>query len=245
MQKEIKSCVVCGRTFETRSKSPNREKFCGDRCYGKFWNERLRDRKRANRKPVAERICESCGKAFTPDSSHPWAKTCSRPCGLARACQIRDTERAEQRDLSSRACPECGREFVPNLYAWKVQKYCSTSCARRVATRKYEGKNPKKGTDRARRRRYDGNWQLVLDRDGHRCQICGSTEKLTVHHWDGTGKDEEPNHDLENLMTTCTSCHGKLHHVKVRVLAGEVYVVGEVFDLLRVDSVKVLRREKQ
>jgi len=49
----------------------------------------------------------------------------------------------------------------------------------------------------------------VLQRDGWRCQICGSGQRLQVHHqkfrsqW---GSDEE-----QNLITLCATCHGRIH----------------------------------
>ena len=51
----------------------------------------------------------------------------------------------------------------------------------------------------------------ILDRDGHKCIICGSNRDLTIHHKDGNGRyTKEPNNDKENLITLCRSCHGIL-----------------------------------
>ncbi len=49
----------------------------------------------------------------------------------------------------------------------------------------------------------------VLDRDGWRCQNCGRTSELQVHHLcfrSVLGDD-----DLVNLITLCFSCHEKIH----------------------------------
>jgi len=57
----------------------------------------------------------------------------------------------------------------------------------------------------------------VLDRDEHRCQVCGRNGpgngglvNLEVHHIerDPDGMDQ---HDLENLTTLCRSCHSWVH----------------------------------
>lgn len=51
--------------------------------------------------------------------------------------------------------------------------------------------------------------RLVLERDGWRCQICGSSQHLQVHHLkfrSQSGGDEE-----QNLITVCTECHGRIH----------------------------------
>lgn len=49
--------------------------------------------------------------------------------------------------------------------------------------------------------------QLVRERDGNRCQSCGSTEHLCVHHRDF----EKTNHDLDNLILLCRKCHTREH----------------------------------
>jgi 5-methylcytosine-specific restriction endonuclease McrA len=49
----------------------------------------------------------------------------------------------------------------------------------------------------------------VLERDGWRCQVCGSMQCLQVHHLkfrSQSGGDEE-----QNLITLCTECHEQTH----------------------------------
>jgi 5-methylcytosine-specific restriction endonuclease McrA len=49
----------------------------------------------------------------------------------------------------------------------------------------------------------------VLARDGWRCQNCGSSKDLHVHH---LVKRSELGDDVEeNLITLCTLCHKKIH----------------------------------
>jgi len=49
----------------------------------------------------------------------------------------------------------------------------------------------------------------VLSRDSWRCQNCGASENLQVHHIQSRSK---LGHDsLENLITLCVSCHEALH----------------------------------
>jgi len=43
--------------------------------------------------------------------------------------------------------------------------------------------------------------ELVLTRDRHTCQECGSQEDLVVHHING------PSDDPDNLITLCRQCH--------------------------------------
>jgi 5-methylcytosine-specific restriction endonuclease McrA len=49
----------------------------------------------------------------------------------------------------------------------------------------------------------------VLQRDGWRCQFCGSMKNLEVHHQEfrsHLGRNVE-----ENLITLCHSCHSAAH----------------------------------
>ena len=51
--------------------------------------------------------------------------------------------------------------------------------------------------------------EKVLKRDGWRCQSCGRSENLHVHHMvfrSQLGDDVE-----ENLITLCCNCHQKVH----------------------------------
>ena len=51
--------------------------------------------------------------------------------------------------------------------------------------------------------------QQVLERDGWRCQVCGSMQNLQVHHLkfrSQAGGDEE-----QNLITLCEECHTRIH----------------------------------
>ena len=49
----------------------------------------------------------------------------------------------------------------------------------------------------------------VLERDGWRCQMCGSMQHLQVHHLkfrSHSGSDVE-----QNLITLCAECHARVH----------------------------------
>ena len=50
----------------------------------------------------------------------------------------------------------------------------------------------------------------VLERDGWRCQNCGSSNELHVHH---LAKRSELGDDaLDNLITLCAACHQAQHN---------------------------------
>jgi 5-methylcytosine-specific restriction endonuclease McrA len=90
-------------------------------------------------------------------------------------------------------------------------------CSRCGLTRPMSGRCPHCGPAhdmaKVRSRRTTARWErlrlAVLERDNHRCRICGSASDLTVHlHPDLRG-----DHDLaeaENCFTLCRSCHGRV-----------------------------------
>ena len=67
------------------------------------------------------------------------------------------------------------------------------------------------GRNLKRLNRHNGNYwkrhNMILNRDNHICQKCGSNEKPIVHHIDG----DDNNNELANLITLCAKCHLNLH----------------------------------
>ena len=53
-------------------------------------------------------------------------------------------------------------------------------------------------------KRYGGNGMKVWDRANGKCEICGSTENLCIHHNNGYSNA------LEDLVLVCRSCHRKI-----------------------------------
>jgi len=68
---------------------------------------------------------------------------------------------------------------------------------------------PKRPVLRLNSELYDQLRNQVLRRDGWRCQLCGGTSNLEVHHKEfrsRSGEDSE-----QNLITLCTKCHTHIH----------------------------------
>ena len=64
-----------------------------------------------------------------------------------------------------------------------------------------------RGRRRSQRRIPDGVRAEVFNRDGHRCQHCGTTERLTLDHiipFSGGGTD-----DPDNLQVLCGPCNSR------------------------------------
>jgi 5-methylcytosine-specific restriction endonuclease McrA len=58
---------------------------------------------------------------------------------------------------------------------------------------------------------YENLRQQVLQRDGWRCQSCGTMSNLEVHEQfrSQSGDDSE-----QNLITMCATCHCAAHNLK-------------------------------
>jgi 5-methylcytosine-specific restriction endonuclease McrA len=56
---------------------------------------------------------------------------------------------------------------------------------------------------------YEALRQLVLRRDGWRCQSCGTMNKLQVHHLEF--RSRRGNDNESNLITLCVDCHRQAH----------------------------------
>ncbi|MFZ0911759.1 MAG: HNH endonuclease [Candidatus Korobacteraceae bacterium] len=72
--------------------------------------------------------------------------------------------------------------------------------------KKIPAKNPRLRLDATT---YREPHRQVLERDSWRCQVCGSMQRLQVHHLkfrSHSGGDEE-----QNLITLCAECHARMH----------------------------------
>lgn len=74
--------------------------------------------------------------------------------------------------------------------------------------------------------KYGNNYYIVMKRDGYKCQICGSTEKLCVHHIDGYTKEDEENNQIERLITLCKSCQSKVCEGRETIPIGILEKIG-------------------
>lgn len=89
----------------------------------------------------------------------------------------------------------------------------------RAGGRRWYDKSGGKVWSRVQReqRYFSGNREDALDRDRHRCTICGSDHQLVVHHRDGNGRgSKRQNDDIANLQTLCRACHVDVHRSDIQ-----------------------------
>jgi 5-methylcytosine-specific restriction protein A len=68
---------------------------------------------------------------------------------------------------------------------------------------------PKRPRIRLDARAYHILRRKIMERDGWRCQACGSISGLEVHHMQ---RRSQSGHDSEdNLITLCSECHRGIH----------------------------------
>lgn len=67
---------------------------------------------------------------------------------------------------------------------------------------------------------YRGWRRLVLERDGHKCVLCGATERLECDHIKSYSQHPELRYDITNGRVLCHSCHVKTDNYGAKQLKG-------------------------
>jgi len=110
-------------------------------------------------------------------------------------------------------CDNCGKTFSAYPAHRKTSfKFCSCSCkAKTLRGGQFLGgeKHPLWKGGLSNKQGYLWSWKYIrpkiIKRDNE-CKICGSNEKLEVHHID----ENKHNNNCFNLITICKKCHTKI-----------------------------------
>lgn len=160
-------------------------------------------------------------------AKRPEAKYCSEKCRSRSETIARQRKLEEGRIIESKLCLICGNQFTPHVRNIH-QIYCSPKCLSKAMNTRAVSSGRKKEqyykhkaqyaslkskTDLAYKDeiRFSGNKKHVLERDSHKCTDCGKTKGLIIHHKDGSGKSNNPNNEIDNLITLCRPCHSNHH----------------------------------
>ena len=93
-----------------------------------------------------------------------------------------------------------------------MQPFVEDALSSQIHRRRLRQKQPRLRLDPAE---YKALKNQVLERDGWRCQDCGSAQMLEVHHINPRSK---LGHDAsENLIALCVDCHRRRHGRKFNV----------------------------
>lgn len=206
----IVSCAQCGTASVRQAAEVTKhfrrgltDFYCSNTCWGQA----------ENLKRHGERICARCG-APAPKANGCFGSQRQGRIFCSVACM--EAERAEELDarvLSRlKPCERCNAMFLPHTPA---ARFCSRACTDRSHSALMKGeRNPRwaGGVSQERTgphnvKRYREMRPFVMKRDGDRCVLCSSTERLEVHHI-----DENPlNNRAVNLVTVCRTCHQAAH----------------------------------
>ncbi|WP_425430083.1 HNH endonuclease signature motif containing protein [Cohnella massiliensis] len=108
-------------------------------------------------------------------------------------------------------CSHCGKRLERRRFAngdleslthFKRRKYCDQICAAKDSTGKETTNSPSWYVSHHRARR---------KKQPEKCEKCGSTKNVDVHHRDENWQNNSP----ENLIALCRSCHLKEHRPKM------------------------------
>ncbi len=140
--------------------------------------------------------CEHCHQAFTPKDPRPRRphRFCSRECtdGYWRARR-------------TRVCEQCGCKFDTGRARSSSGPHKLRFCGSRCYGVWQRDRASLNGT-------YHRKVRLeVLDRDGHKCRVCGADDHLHVHHIEPYAEGQADPHRPSNLVTLCYSCHQHTH----------------------------------
>lgn len=117
-----------------------------------------------------------------------------------------------QTKQNDKYCKYCGKQLVRKRFNGRMEDFkvfCKRQyCDRECMKKDYLKIGLNEQTYRNAHQTAKMINKLILKKD--KCDICGSTKSLDIHHKDHNWK----NNNLDNLMCLCRSCHMKIHHSK-------------------------------
>lgn len=87
--------------------------------------------------------------------------------------------------------------------------YCSEECKHSCSL--YRQKKYPRGFKIKNQERNPEWAEMVKERDNYECQICGSTENVVAHHYEGLNVNPLMSADIDMGITLCNQCHKRAH----------------------------------
>jgi len=186
-----------------------------------------------NNKTPIKIICPDHGVFEQRPDNHLWGFGCLK-CGL-KNCSCKDNNLYIQRltvekgpvevnnEIQCR-CSYCKNYFKPSRsqlisrikalegkhQSGESRLYCSDGC-KSLCPIYGRSKYPKHFKPDISRPDQPELREMVLERDNNQCQRCGSSEDLHCHHITGVEINPIESADIDNCITLCKECHGKVH----------------------------------
>lgn len=135
----IKTCVECGKQFETSGHYGHRRLCCSEECSKDRHRKRMRERSRkaSKKKGTMFLKCAACGDVFPHQGLGRRPKYCHK-CRLnggkpkKRIDLVRSPKKREPVPMVKKTCPICGKTFE----GYPRRVYCGRECAKVANTRK-------------------------------------------------------------------------------------------------------------
>jgi hypothetical protein len=228
-----KACSECGKEFEVNDSKRNwqRMKLCSDEC------RKSVERRRANEKYTQiqwpqPKVCIRCNADFLVHEGGNMAqKYCTAECQLCAKAEKKAAEVELRRQ--AKKCECCGVAFITGKFTAHKQRFCSNECRMKDRhKRQYcDGSNNAKIRNAYK---YDFKFvrPKIIERDGNKCVVCNSEERLHVHHLDNSGGSLLVNNDPLNLITMCDLCHNSIHNITLAKIDGKWVLDSKIFKLL-------------
>lgn len=179
------TCPNCGKTFTYDSSRASR-KFCDAKCRNEYYGL----------KPSSwteERECAYCKKSFEWHSSKPSQKYCSLECREAAVkINMRNYQKKKHKQKTDEDLQNEVFLKVLNIIS-KMDQTKGASFGGRAIDYRVIGDISEKTREE------------VLKRDSYECQVCKRKDSLHLHHL--IKRKNGGNHDADNLITLCASCH--------------------------------------
>lgn len=195
-------CKYCGNEFSVYPSEYKRSKpkYCSNNCFTLDYY--------GSTKVLIN--CLNCGKektVFPADIKRGKAKFCSKECSV---------NYDKKQHLVEIKCEGCGKIF--NRKSYKIndkRKFCSHECFLKTSSplNNYLGINHplwNGGNGKVGRKRTSETikWRTkILSRDGYKCVICGSSERLEADHKWPISVAPHLEFEIENGRTLCHECH--------------------------------------
>lgn len=229
------TCDACGKPFERKPSKVNRSNYCSRACKAigmtLLAQQRVEQREGAPIRELLDRLYNREGLGVKAVAGRlgisdqvcwNWMNDLGierRQRGEAIRLQWQDNQQRRQEQSQRIRDDFAAGRRDPN----HIVVVAKSDRARRINSESKRGeKNPMYGVRGSLHplwkgghipiEEYGPQWRgiraQVRARDGQRCQICGSTESLQVHHIQPFRYQRR--HDLADLITLCASCHMKV-----------------------------------
>lgn len=190
-------CKVCQTRFVKRN-NPNRVyKYCSIACMGN-------DRDKNNNHAKVMLGKETWNKGMK--GIQPWMNTSGLNTGDPWNKGVKGAQKAwnKKPDVFI-TCRVCGKDKKVKHAKLNRSKTCSRVCANNY---KDKGKTPL--LKKARGVNDYRKWRIaVLERDGHKCILCGSKNKIHADHIKRFCDYPKLRYDINNGRALCFDCHKK------------------------------------